>query len=121
MNPKFDINSVEDENDDFESTHLNLEAYVRGGKATEAGRERLLWERKLQRRVKFLEERLGKLEDATHDTVEIAAIAQREIGPARKFAEDVIKWRGIIVTALVTAAAGGLVTWFLATHGVKGQ
>ncbi len=118
MDRKYDINKGDDD-DDFESTHRDLERYVRGNEQINAGLGRLVWERKLMRRFQKLERRVANIEDNQHTTVEIAAIAQREIGPARKFVDAIIHWRHKIVTYAISAAVTGAVTWFLATHGVK--
>lgn len=118
MDPKYDINASE-EDDDFESTHRDLEKYVRGNEQINAGLGRLVWERKVMRRIKSLERRLGDIEDSQHSTVEIAAIAQREVGPARKFVDAIIHWRKKIMNYAIGAAVTALVTWILATHGVK--
>lgn len=120
MNPKFDVDR-EDLDDDFEATHRHLDAYVRGNEQLNAGLERLRWERKMMRAVKKLQQQVHDLEEGQHNTLEIAAIAQKEIGPARKFVEAVIHWRGQTVKYALAAALTGLVTWFLATHGVKAQ
>lgn len=118
MDPKYDINAS-DEDDDFESTHRDLEKYVRGNEQINAGLGRLVWERKVMRRLQKLERRLGAVEENQHDTVEIAAIAQREVGPARKFVDGIIHWRKRITNYAIGAAVTALVTWILARHGVK--
>lgn len=118
MNPRYDTDPGDD-NDDFEATHRDLEAYVRGGQATSAGLERLRWERKMMRRIKSIESRLEKIEDKTHDTGEIAIIAQTEIKPTKEFVDAIRKWRSTIINSLIAAGATGAVAWFLSTHGVK--
>lgn len=118
MNPKYDVER-EDLDDDFEATHRDLAAYVRGDEQRNAGLERLRWERKMMSVVKKLLKRVSDLEDGQHNTAEIAIIAQREIGPARKFVEAVIHWRRQIIKWAATAAVTGLVAWFLAQHGFK--
>lgn len=118
MNPKFDVDR-EDLDDDFEATHRHLDAYVRGDEQRNAGLERLRWERKMMRAVKALQQQVKDLQDGQHSTVEIAVIAQKEIGPARKFVEAIIHWRRKIINYAIGAAITGGVTWFLATHGVK--
>jgi hypothetical protein len=118
MNPKFDINAS-DEDNDFESTHKELEAYVRGNQQTNAGLSRLMWERKVMRYIKNLNDRLSVVEDSQHSTVEIAAIAQKEVGPARTFVEAVIHWRRQIIKWAAIAAVTALVTWLLAKQGIK--
>jgi hypothetical protein len=117
VNSKYDINAA-DEDDDFEATHRDLEAYVRGNQQVNAGLGRLVWERKVMRRIKSLETRLGRVEDNQHSTIEIAAIAQKEIGPARKFVDAVITWRRTIVKYTLSATITAVVVWFLAKHGV---
>jgi hypothetical protein len=118
VDPKFDINAS-DEDDDFESTHRDLEAYVRGNQSVNAGLGRLVWERKVMRRVKSIELRLGRVEDGQHSTIEIAAIAQKEVGPARTFVEGIFTWRRKIIGYLLSAGASALFVWFLAKHGVS--
>jgi hypothetical protein len=118
MNPKYDINAA-DEDDDFEATHRDLEKYVRGNEQLNAGLGRLVWERKVMRRIKSLETRVGRVEDGQHSTIEIAAIAQLEVGPARKFVDGLIQWRRKIFGYLLSAVATGVVAWFLTKHGVS--
>jgi len=118
VDQKYDINRA-DEDDDFESTHRDLEKYVRGNEQINAGLGRLVWERKVMRRIKSLERRIGDVEDNQHSTVEIAAIAQREAEPARKFVDTVLQWRRKILGYLLSAAATGVVAWLLAKHGVS--
>lgn len=118
MNPKYDINAS-DEDNDFESTHREIEAYIRGGKQTDAGLSRLTWERKVMRYIKNLNDRLNRVEDSQHTTVEIAAIAQKEVGSARQFVDAVIHWRARILKWAAFAAVTALVTWILAQHGIK--
>jgi hypothetical protein len=115
MHSLFDVNPGDDD-DDFEATHRNLEAYAREGRATDAGRERLLWEQKLMRHIKKLEHRLSLVEDNQHATVEIAAIVQKEIGPTKRFVDAIILWRTRIISWAVAATITSLVAWFFGTR-----
>lgn len=108
MDRKYDTERG-DEDDDFEATHSQLAAYVREGQAISAGQRRLIWEQKIMRRIKKIEMRLGILEDSTHSTVEIAAIAQKEVGPAKRFVLAIIHWRDQIVLWAIRALVGAAV------------
>lgn len=121
MDRKFDKDRRELDND-FESTHRELQAYARAGQSVDAGSARLLWEEKVMRRLKACETRLGNLEDNSHNTQQIATIAQAELKPylpIRAFFEFCVKWQRRIIRWGATAAVTALVGWYLAKHGIK--
>lgn len=121
MNPKHDKDRRELDND-FESTHRDLQAYMSQGRHIDAGTARILWEEKVMRRLKECETRLELIEDSAHDTQEIATIAQAELKPyvpIRAFWEFCVKWKRRILRWGVAAAVTAFVTWILAKHGIK--
>lgn len=123
MNPKFD-KDPRDLDNDFESTHKLLVTYnENGGRTLDIATQRLLWEQKVMRVLKEQGKRLDAFDEWKDgkSTVKLAVLAQKEIAstPVVKFYASVRKWTGRGAGHLLAAIATGAVAWYLASHGFK--